>query len=68
VANQKDTSPEELLTRREACVRLRVGSSTYKKLVARKQIIEVHIGPRLRRLPASEVTRFIATRRDEAGQ
>lgn len=51
-----------ILTRREAAATLRVGISTYKTLVARGLLREVSIGTRGRRLPASEVERFIRER------
>lgn len=49
-----------LLTRREACERLRIGLSQYKVLVAKQRLREIRIGERGRRLPESEIARFIS--------
>jgi excisionase family DNA binding protein len=54
-----------LLTRREACEHLRIGLSQYKLLVATARLREVAIGERGRRLPMSEVERFIGERLSE---
>jgi excisionase family DNA binding protein len=51
-----------LLMRREACEHLKIGLSRYKLLVAEGRLREVAIGERGRRLPLSEVERFISER------
>jgi excisionase family DNA binding protein len=55
-----------LLSRREACERLRVGLSTYKSLVAHKALREVSIGNRGRRIAESELARFIEERMESS--
>lgn len=55
---QEHNTPQRLLTRREACDRLRIGLSTYKTLVGLGRLREVAIGARGRRLPDSEIVRF----------
>jgi len=55
-----------LLTRRQACAKLSIGLSRYKCLVAAGCLREVAIGERGRRLPLSEVDRFILERLETA--
>jgi excisionase family DNA binding protein len=61
------SAKERLLKRPEAAKRLGVSASTYRRLIRAGQLREVAIG-RARRLPESEIDRFIqaqviATRR-----
>jgi excisionase family DNA binding protein len=67
--NDNNRSQPALLRRREALLRraeawraLAIGPSTYKGLVANGELREVPIGKRGRRLPLSEVERYIAER------
>jgi len=57
---------QRLLKRTEACQRLGIGISTYKRLVRDGSLREIHVGifanSRGKRLPESEVERFISAR------
>ena len=55
----RNVSAPSLFTRREACQILRIGISQYKKLIERGALREIAIGERGRRLPESEIERFI---------
>lgn len=55
-----------LLRRAEACSTLGISLSTYKLLVGKGAIREVAIGERARRLPLSEVERYVAERLGES--
>lgn len=54
--------PPTLLRRPEAWRTLGIGPSKYKQLVAEGQIREISIGSRGKRLPYSEVERYVAER------
>jgi excisionase family DNA binding protein len=51
-----------LLRRGDACQRLGIKPSYYRLLVSRGELREIAIGKRARRLPDSEIERFIAER------
>jgi excisionase family DNA binding protein len=57
-----NSSRPALLRRPEACRLLGIGPSTYKILVGNGILREVAIGERGRRLPYTEVERYIADR------
>lgn len=63
--NNNNPSQPALLRRPEACRALGIGPSTYKALVARGALREVAIGERGRRLPFSEVQRYISERLEQ---
>ena len=55
-----------LLRRDEACKMLGVSLSTYKVLVGKGELREIGIGERARRLPFSEVERYVKQRLSES--
>lgn len=64
--NNYNLTQPALLRRPEAWRLLGIGPSTYKTLVGKGILREVAIGQRGRRLPSSEVERYIAERLAEA--
>jgi excisionase family DNA binding protein len=54
-----DKTPR-LLRRKEACDLLGISLSRYKLLIASGRMREIRIGLRGKRLPASEIDRFVA--------
>ena len=60
--NNNNPSQPALLRRPEACRLLGIGPSTYKTLVGKGILREVAVGQRGRRLPFSEIERYIAER------
>lgn len=58
--NRNTPSQPVLLRRPEACRLLSIGASSLKVLIGRGQLREIAIGARGRRLPFSEIERYIA--------
>ncbi len=60
---ERISNHQRLLRRAEACERLGIGLSTYKRLVNAGELQEIAIG-RARRLPEIEVDRYIKVHLD----